>query len=163
MRSGYRPIRTAVRARDRGGYIQTAEDELPDPMARLRPPRVTEKPVPFFISIEYSKLEKACRGSTFAQRRDAANLAVFKASGIRLSEMPRIRYYPDDPDRSDLDLDSRQIRIRGKGGKERTVKIDKEAARRVGRYLRVRPRAGRISGQAHYRPEYQCGPPGPAL
>ncbi len=87
---------------------------------------------------------------------------MFKASGIRLSEMPRIRYYPDDPDRSDLDLDSRQIRIRGKGGKERTVKIDKEAARRVDRYLRVRPRAGRISGQAHYRPEYQCGPPGPA-
>jgi hypothetical protein len=36
MRSGYRPIRTAVRARDRGGYMQTAEDELPDPMARLR-------------------------------------------------------------------------------------------------------------------------------
>jgi site-specific recombinase XerD len=116
-----------------------AEDELPDPMARLRPPKVTEKPVPFFTSVELSELEKACRGSTFAQRRDAAILAVFKATGIRLSEMAGIRYDPDDPDRSDLDLESRQIRIRGKGGKERTVKIDYEAARRVDRYLRVRP------------------------
>lgn len=116
-----------------------AEDELPDPMARLRPPRVTEKPVPFFTSVELSELEKACRGGTFAQRRDTAILAVFKATGIRLSEMAGIRYYPDDPDRSDLDLDSRQIRIRGKGGKERTVKIDYEAARRVDQYLRVRP------------------------
>ena len=88
-----------------------AEDEVPDPMARLRPPRVTEKPVPFFTSVELSELEKACRGGTFAQRRDTAILAVFKATGIRLSEMAGIRYYPDDPDRSDLDLDSRQIRM----------------------------------------------------
>ena len=116
-----------------------AEDELPDPMARLRPPRVTEKPVPFFTSVELSELGKACQGRAFAQRRDAAILAVFKATGIRLSEMAGIRYYPDDHDRSDLDLDSRQIRIRGKGGKERTVRIDYEAARRVDRYLRVRP------------------------
>jgi site-specific recombinase XerC len=63
-------------------------------------------------------------GSTFAQRRDAAILAVFQATGIRLSEMAGIRYYLDDPDRSDLDLETRQIKIRGKGGKERTVKID---------------------------------------
>jgi site-specific recombinase XerD len=84
-------------------------------------------------------LEKACRGNTFAQRRAAAILAVFKATGIRLAEMAGIGYAPDDPDRSDLDLESRQIKIWGKGGKERIVKISHEAARRVDRYLRVRP------------------------
>jgi integrase/recombinase XerD len=63
---------------------------------------------------------------------------VFKATGIRLAELAGIRYYPDDPDRTDLDLGTRQIKIRGKSGKERTVKIDYEAARRVDRYLRVR-------------------------
>src|SRR3974390_1198241 len=31
-----------------------------------------------------------------------------------------------------------EIRVRGKGGRDRTVKIDHEAARRVDRYLRVR-------------------------
>ncbi len=117
-----------------------AEEELPDPLATLRPPKVTEKPVPFFTSVELSKLDEACRGSTFAQRRDAAILAVLKATGIRLAELAGIRYNPDDPDCSDLDLESREIKIRGTGGKERTVRISHEAARRIDRYLRVRSR-----------------------
>ena len=117
-----------------------AEDEVPDPMAGLRAPAVRDKPVPFFTSVELSKLEKACRGSTFAQRRDAAILAVFRATGIRLAELAGIRYHPGDPGRSDLDLDRREIHVRGKGGKDRTVRIDHEAARRVDRYLRVRAR-----------------------
>ena len=63
-----------------------AEDELPDPMARLRAPKVTTGTVPVFSSVELSQLEGTCRGSTFAQRRDAAIIAVFRATGIRLSE-----------------------------------------------------------------------------
>jgi site-specific recombinase XerD len=42
------------------------EEELPDPMARLRPPRVTEKLIPVFIRVELSKLERACQGRSFA-------------------------------------------------------------------------------------------------
>ncbi len=117
-----------------------AEEELPDPMARLRPPKVTQKPVPFFTRVELSKLEKACGGNTFAQRRDAAILAVFRATGVRLAELAGIRYDPDGPGRSDLDMERREIKVRGKGGKDRTVRIDHEAARRVDRYLRVRAR-----------------------
>ena len=117
-----------------------AEDEIPDPMARLRAPAVRESPVPFFTSVELSALEKACRGSTFAQRRDAAILSVFRATGIRLAELAGIRYDPDDPGRSDVDLARREIHVRGKGGRDRTVRIDHEAARRVDRYLRVRSR-----------------------
>jgi site-specific recombinase XerD len=118
----------------------SAEDEIPDPMARLRAPAVRERPVPFFTSVELSRLEKACRGSTFAQRRDAAIVSVFRATGIRLAELAGIRYDPDDPCRSDVDLDRREIHVRGKGGKDRIVRIDHEAARRVDRYLRVRVR-----------------------
>ena len=51
-----------------------------------------------------------------------------------------IRYDPGNPDRSDLDLDRREIHVRGEGGRDRTVRIDPEAARRVDRYLRVRAR-----------------------
>jgi site-specific recombinase XerD len=78
----------------------SAEEELPDPMVNLRGPRVTEKLVPFFTSVELSALEKACRGNTFAQRRDAAIIAVFRASGIRLSELAGIRCGDLDLDRS---------------------------------------------------------------
>jgi integrase len=38
----------------------------------------------------------------------------------------------------DLDLACREIRIRGKGGRERIVKISYQAARAVDRYLRAR-------------------------
>ena len=117
-----------------------AEDEVADPTAGLRAPSVREKPVPFFTSVELSKLEQACRGGTFAQRRDAAILAVFRATGIRLAELAGIRYAPDDPRRSDLDLEHREIHVRGKGGRDRTVKIDHQAARALDRYLRVRAR-----------------------
>jgi site-specific recombinase XerD len=36
--------------------------------------------------------------------RDAALIAVFRATGIRLSELAGIRYDADDPGRSDVDL-----------------------------------------------------------
>ena len=117
-----------------------AEDEIADPMAGLRAPKVADKPVPFFTSVELSKLEKACQGSTFAQRRDAAILAVFRATGIRLSELAGIRYHPDDPSRSDVDLQRREIYIRGKRGKDRIVKIGYQTARSMDRYLRARSR-----------------------
>jgi len=51
----------------------------------------------FFTSVELSKLEKACRGNTFAQRRDAAIIAVFKATGIRLAELTGIPLPPGRP------------------------------------------------------------------
>ena len=80
-----------------------AEDGNPDPVARLRPPREARKPVPCFTSVELSRLAKVCRGSSFDERRDAAVIAVFLATGIRLAEMAGIRYHPADPYRSDVD------------------------------------------------------------
>jgi integrase/recombinase XerD len=129
-----------------------AEEDLPSPMARLRPPKVSDKPVPFFSSVELSKLGRVCRGNSFEDRRDAAVLAVFLATGIRVAELAAIRYSGDDPGFSDLDLEAREIRVRGKGGQDRTVKISHEAARRLDRYLRVRSRH-----ELAYRPELWLG------
>ena len=42
------------------------EEDLPDPMAGLRAPRVTEKLVPVFTSGELSALEKTCQGRSFS-------------------------------------------------------------------------------------------------
>jgi site-specific recombinase XerD len=90
------------------------------------------------LIFRFSDLDHACRGGTFAQRRDAAIIAVFTVTGIRLSEMAEIRYHPNDPARDDLDLDRREIRITGKGDTARTVKIGRQAARALDRYLRAR-------------------------
>jgi len=117
-----------------------AEDGLPDPMAGLHPPPVPHKLVPVFTGEELATLERACAGRAFAQRRDTAIIAVFKATGIRLSELAGIRYCPGDPQRSDVDLWQREITVRGKGGKDRIVRIGHQAARSLDRYIRARSR-----------------------
>jgi site-specific recombinase XerC len=117
------------------------EEQIPDPTARLRAPTVSEKLVPVFTSEELSALGKTCQGS-FAQRRDAAIIAVLTATGIRAGELAGIRYDWHDPRRSDVDLWRREITVRGKGGRPRVVRIGHGAARAVDRYLRVRSRHG---------------------
>jgi site-specific recombinase XerD len=109
-------------------------------MAGLRPPKVTGKLVPVFTSVELSKLEHTCQGRSFAQRRDAAIISVFRATGIRLSELAGIRYHPEDTQRSDLDLWEREITVRGKNGKARVVRIGYQTACTLDRYLRARSR-----------------------
>jgi site-specific recombinase XerD len=116
-----------------------AEDLLPDPMAGLQPPRVSEKLVPVFTGEELARLEQACAGRS-AQRRDTAIIAVFTATGIRLGELAGLRYDPGDPRRSDIDLWQREITVRGKGGRDRIVRIGHQAARSLDRYLRARSR-----------------------
>jgi site-specific recombinase XerD len=118
----------------------SAEEDLPDPMAGLHRPKVAGKLVPVFTAAELARLRDACAGRGFAERRDAAVIAVLTASGIRLSELADIRYDPDDPRRSDIDLWQREITVHGKGGKPRIVKISYDAASAVDRYLRARAR-----------------------
>ena len=129
-----------------------AEDELPDPMAGLQPPRVTDKLVPVFTGEELTRLDHACAGRSFAQRRDTAIIAVLKATGIRRAEPADLRYDPGDPRCSDIDLWQRQITVRGKGGKDRIVRIGHQATRSLDRYLRARSR----HPQAH-RPQLWLG------
>ena len=99
---------------------------------------MTEKLVPVFTSGELSALERTCQGRAFAERRDAAVIAVLKASGIRAGELAGIRYDPQDGSHSDLDLQQREITVRGKGGRPRIVKIGPEAALALDRYVRIR-------------------------
>ena len=109
-----------------------AEDQLPDPMAGLAPPRLATKLVPVFTPEELTRLEQACAGRSFTQRRDTAIIAVFTATGIRLSELAGLRC-------GDVDLRQREITVRGKG-KDRIVKIGHQTALSLDRYLRARSR-----------------------
>jgi site-specific recombinase XerD len=122
-----------------------AEDELADPMAGLRPPRVTDKLVPVFTGQDLTRLDHACAGRSFAQRRDTAIIAVFTATGIRLSELAGLRC-------SDIDLWQREITVRGKGGKDRIVRIGHQTARSLDRYQRSRSRHGQA-----WRPQLWLG------
>jgi site-specific recombinase XerC len=116
------------------------EDEVPDPMAGLKPPHVPDKPLPVFADSGLTRLERACAGRSFQQHRDAAIIAVFTTTGIRLSELAGLRYDPDDPRCRDIALWQREITVRGKGGKTRTVKIG----------LRGRAEPGPVPGKSSF-------------
>ena len=110
------------------------------PDGQAAAPALTCKLVPVFTGEELTRLEHACAGRTFTQRRDTAILAVFRATGIRLAELAGRRYDPGDPRRSDIDLWQREITVHGKGGKDRIVRIGHQVARNLDRYLRSRSR-----------------------
>ena len=58
---------------------------------------------------------------------------MLTATGIRLSEVA-------DLSCGDVDLWQRELTVRGKGGKDRIVKIGHQTARSLDRYLRARSR-----------------------
>jgi integrase/recombinase XerD len=121
------------------------EEEVTSPMARMSPPKVGEKVVPVFTAEELTMLAKTCKGKTFVDRRDAAIIELFKATGIRLSEMAGIRYNEEDAANNDIDLVSRELLVTGKGRKQRIVRFGHPAARAIDRYIRLRAK----HSQAH--------------
>jgi site-specific recombinase XerD len=129
-----------------------AEDEIPDPMAGMNPPHVPDRPVPVFADGDLPRLERACAGRSFAERRDTALIAVFEATGIRLSELAGIRYDAHDRGRSDMDLWQREITVRGQGPQDQSRQAQLRSARSLDRYLRVRVRHAQA-----YRPQLWLG------
>ncbi len=69
----------------------------------------------------------------FTDVRNAAMVELFYSCGLRLSELRGI-------DQSDIDLLSLQVKVRGKGRKERIVPVGEHAQRAVRNYLSVRDR-----------------------
>jgi hypothetical protein len=70
-------------------------------MAGLRPPRVPDRPVLVFDGDDLARRERARR--SFQQRRNAAVITVFRATGIRLPALAGIRYDLGNPPRSDIE------------------------------------------------------------
>ena len=107
------------------------EQELPHPMARMKPPTVPEKSVPVLRKEQLGALLKSCQGREFINRRDLAIIYIFMDSGIRRAELAALTL-------DDLDLDLREIRVCGKGRRNRVVTISRRGAVAIDRYLRVR-------------------------
>ena len=111
------------------------------PMATSKPPKVPEQLVPVIPEEDLEKLFRACSGQTFNDRRDHALMRVFASTGARKAEIANLKYHPTDPERSDIDLDSRwgaTAELHGKGGSARLVRLSPKTVRAVDRYLRIR-------------------------
>ena len=76
----------------------------------------------------------------FLEARDLAMLELFYSTGMRLSELAGLNL-------EDMDLLSDQVKVRGKGRKERIVPVGSRAVTALRRYLRLRePVVGRPGG-----------------
>jgi integrase/recombinase XerC len=92
-----------------------------DPTALVGAPRKDHTLPAHLAADEMTRLLEAPDGSTPAGRRDRAILELLYASGLRLSEIVGL-------DLDDVNLSSRIVRVRGKGGRERLVPFNRSAA-----------------------------------
>jgi len=89
----------------------------------------TEKRLPDFLTIEEMKrLFTAPDTGTPQGKRDLAIMELLYAAGLRVSELVNLNL-------KSIDLDSREIRVWGKGRKERITLIGEPAARALKLYL----------------------------
>lgn len=79
----------------------------------------------------FAAAESAAHTGEFGALRDFAMLELFYSSGLRLSELAGI-------DLGDLDLLSDQVKVRGKGRKERIVPVGTRAVSVLRRYIERR-------------------------
>ena len=79
----------------------------------------------------FAESESLAEGDDFAALRDLAMLELFYSSGLRLGELQGLNL-------EDLDLLADQVKVRGKGKKERLVPVGSRAATVLRRYLRGR-------------------------
>jgi integrase/recombinase XerC len=119
------------------------EDELPsDPTRGMRAPRA-EKRLPGHLGEDdvtrlFRAAETLAGANTFFGTRDLVIMELLYGSGIRLAELHGL-------DVADLDLVSDQVKVRGKGRKERIVPLTRKAVTAVRRY---EPRRGEVLGSA---------------
>jgi len=115
-------IRSFYRYLLREGVISTS------PAATTSSPKL-DKRLPSFLTIEEVKrLLEAPDLSTPQGQRDRALLELLYASGLRVSELAQLNL-------EQINLDTREIRVWGKGAKERVVLMGKPAAEALTTYL----------------------------
>jgi site-specific recombinase XerD len=116
-------------------YAWLAEEReiVADPMARMRPPIVPDKPVPVVPEEALKRLFGVCAGNTFEARRDTALLMLLLDTGARRAEMADLQL-------ADVDLDLDVLLVLGKGRRERSLPFGRRAGEALDRYLRARAR-----------------------
>ena len=109
-------------------YLVREERLADDPTALVGAPR-KERTLPAHLgSDDTTRLLAGPDTSSIPGRRDRAILELFYASGLRLSELVEM-------DLDDLNLNSRVLRVRGKGGKERLVPFNEHAGEAIRRMM----------------------------
>jgi integrase/recombinase XerC len=115
-------IRSFYRYLVREGIISTS------PVATTSSPKLDRRLPSFLTPEEVKRLLQAPDSATPQGQRDRAILELLYASGLRVSELARLN-------REHVDLDTHEIRVWGKGSKERIVLMGEPAIKALTAYL----------------------------
>ena len=106
----------------------------------MKPPKLPENLPPVLNEDALKDLLDTCEnGKDFESRRYAALIRVFIDTGARLSKITNLRWDTSDETQNDVGLDPGQLRVMGKGRRERVLGIGRKTVRALDRYLRLRP------------------------
>lgn len=134
-----RPIDVGYANNQYRGYQQffrwfAEEEDLPNPMAGTKPPKIDPeaKVIPVIETADLAKLiRQREKGKDFESRRDTAMLRLFACMGGRRTELARLKI-------GDINLDTFEVTVTGKGKRQRIGKFDAKCAQALARYLRAR-------------------------
>jgi site-specific recombinase XerD len=131
----WKPATAHNRYRGLHAFYRWLEDEedIPSPMAKMRPPAVPEQPIPVLGDQQLRTLFAVCAGKDFDARRDTALLMMLLDAGPRRSELLGMRL-------DDIDSEYGVVIVRGKGGRQRALPYGNKTAMALDRYLRARSR-----------------------
>ena len=116
-------------------YLATTDTVEVNPARAVGTPRA-ERHLPGYldraqIALLFQSVEMRAMSGAFTDVRNAAILELFYSTGMRLSELQGLN-------RADIDAVSQQVKVRGKGRKERIVPMGDHATRALRQYERAR-------------------------
>jgi integrase/recombinase XerC len=109
-------------------YLQKEELILENPLEKISSPKLDKKLPTYLTNDEVNRFLLAPDVSKPVGQRDRAILELLYASGLRVSELAHLTL-------SQIDMDTREIRVIGKGSKERLVLMGKPAQEAIAVYL----------------------------
>ena len=108
------------------------------------------------VDVLFDMAELRAREGAFADVRNLAIIELFYSTGMRLSELRGVN-------RGDLDLVAQQVKVRGKGRKERIIPIGNKAALALRNYESKRDELVRSIGARADKAAWFLGPAGKRL
>ena len=125
MRRKLSTLSSFFRFLSREGYVKN------NIVSTISVPRVQNKLPAYFSVDEMFRLLQLPKGEGFLPIRDRALMELFYSCGLRISELVGLTL-------ENTDLDSRTVKVQGKGGKERLLPLGRHCVEALKTYLSIR-------------------------
>lgn len=110
-------------------FITDNQSEIDNPTVKIESPQI-ERTLPDFLSVEeINRLFSSISETDVYELRDKSIFELLYSCGLRISEAIELKP-------SDMDYENRNLKVIGKGNKERLVPMGDEAIRLLSKYLK---------------------------